>query len=128
MAQENELHDAALDPEQAAHLNRTLRKVVGNSAVGPDLQDVARRLLSGRMELRDVLDSPAGARALGAGLEPVRSKWEKLTAAERQAVRDAEPEQSDAPGKDDDPKPRGRRPRGEAAPSARHTSGGWSAY
>ncbi|MDX6347236.1 MAG: hypothetical protein QOF84_2026 [Streptomyces sp.] len=130
---ETEFTDPALQPEQAAHLTRTLRKAADSGLGGPDLQDVARKLLSGRVELRDVLDSPAGARAFGAGLEPLRSKWEALSAEERQAIRDGSAEQpeSDAPRTDDDAaKPRSRRPRGQApgSPAGGHTSGGWSLY
>lgn len=128
MANETEFHDEALSPEQAAQFTRTLRKVTESGVGGPDLQDLARKLLSGRMDLRDVLDSPAGARALGAGLEPLRSKWEALPESERQAIRDERPE-AVAPGEaDDPPAPRPRRGRGQAPSSAPRHAGGWSAY
>ncbi|WP_405723962.1 hypothetical protein OG607_16625 [Streptomyces sp. NBC_01537] len=132
MAEETEFHDAALDPGQAARFTRTLRKVTESGVGGPDLQDLARRLLSGRMELGDVLDSPAGARALGAGLDPLRSKWEALPEQERQAIRDERPgpEETREPGRDgrEGAGPRGRRPRGQAPSSGPRHGGGWSAY
>jgi hypothetical protein len=139
MPDETEFHDAALDSEQAARFTHTLREVTESGVGGPDLQDLARKLLSGRAELRDVLDSPAGARALGAGLEPLRSTWEALSEDERQAVRDERPPaggdtDTDAragtpgPGVREGPGPRGRRVRGRAPSSGPGHAGGWSAY
>ncbi|UQA93041.1 hypothetical protein [Streptomyces halobius] len=44
-------------------------------------------MLGGRLELKDVLDDPAGHRALTEGLSGIRDQWRSMTPQERQARR-----------------------------------------
>ncbi|MCZ9340168.1 hypothetical protein NGM37_20625, partial [Streptomyces sp. TRM76130] len=56
-----------------------------------ELQESARRLLTGRLALRDALDDPAMARALGGGdMASLRSQWESLPEEERERIRRGE--------------------------------------
>ncbi|MFF4509199.1 hypothetical protein [Streptomyces sp. NPDC001401] len=83
--------DEALEPEQIRSLNSALRKLSENDGVGKDLQDAAKKLLSGRLPLRDALDDPGVARALGGGMASLRGQWESLSEEERDQVRHGEP-------------------------------------
>ncbi|MEV5463782.1 hypothetical protein AB0L17_37820, partial [Streptomyces cellulosae] len=49
-----------------------------------------KRMLSGRLPLRDALDDPAVARALGGGLASLRGEWESLSEEERDQIRHGE--------------------------------------
>jgi hypothetical protein len=76
-----------LSEEQNEHLTKALRSVRGNASAPPALQDVARKMLSGRLELKDVLDDPSGFRALTDGLAGMRESWRSMAPQDRQAVR-----------------------------------------
>ncbi|WP_306323375.1 MULTISPECIES: hypothetical protein [unclassified Streptomyces] len=96
------IEDKNLTEEQNEHLTASLRKVRDMPGAPPALQDLARELLGGRMELKDVLDSPAGHRALGEGLAPLRDQWRNMSPQERQQVRDYDPDEDpkNAPKRD----------------------------
>ncbi|GAA3820147.1 hypothetical protein GCM10022403_062030 [Streptomyces coacervatus] len=123
--------DEALEPEQIRSLNSALRKLSENDGVGKDLQDAAKKLLSGRLPLRDAMDDPAVARALGGGMASLRGQWESLSEEERDQVRHGEP----LTGQNQPADPSGRRrPEAEGQSSdsgkknqGRH-SGGFSLY
>ncbi|MGW0611936.1 hypothetical protein [Streptomyces sp. NPDC002788] len=82
--------DEALEPEQIRSLNSALRKLSETEGVSKDLQEAAKRMLSGRLPLRDALDDPAVARALGGGLASLRGEWESLSEEERDQIRHGE--------------------------------------
>ncbi|MET7478720.1 hypothetical protein ABZT17_30745 [Streptomyces sp. NPDC005648] len=90
-ASERGVLDEALEPEQIRSLNSALRGLSHNDRVGTGLQDAAKKLLSGRLPLRDALNDPAVARALGGGMASLRGQWESLSEEERDQVRHGEP-------------------------------------
>ncbi|WP_407549906.1 hypothetical protein QOM21_11995 [Streptomyces sp. Pv4-95] len=81
------VEDKDLSEEQNEHLTKALRAVRGNSSAPPELQDLARKMLSGRLELKDVLDDPSGHRALTEGISGMRESWRSMSPQDRQAVR-----------------------------------------
>ncbi|MYW69550.1 hypothetical protein GTY65_36610 [Streptomyces sp. SID8379] len=87
------IEDKNLTEDQNQHLTDSLRKVRDMPNAPAALKDLARQLLSGRMELKDVLDSPSGHRALGEGLAPLREQWRNMSPQERQKVRDYDPDE-----------------------------------
>jgi hypothetical protein len=121
--------DEALEPEQIRSLNSALRKLADSDGASKELQEAAKKLLSGRVTLRDALDDPSAARALGSGMASLRGKWEALSDEEREQIRRGEAPASGAPSSD----PSGpRRSEGEPSQSrkknqGRH-SGGFSLY
>lgn len=121
--------DEALEPEQTRSLNSALRKLSETDNVGEGMKDAAKRLLSGRLALRDALDDPAVARALGGGLASLRGQWESLSEEEREQVRHGEPLTSDDPSAGQ-PEPRGTadEPSRPARKSQGRHSGGFSLY
>ena len=52
-------------------------------------------MLGGRLELKDVLDDPAGHRALTDGLSGMRESWRSMSPQDRQAVRATVEEKAD---------------------------------
>ncbi|MEU2784610.1 MULTISPECIES: hypothetical protein [Streptomyces] len=121
--------DEALEPEQIKSLNSALRKLSQTDNVSKDLQESAKRMLSGRLALRDALDDPAFARAFGSGgLASLRGQWESLPEEERDRLRHGEPLQGDADGTGQkDPQGRPSEPGGKKPGGGRH-SGGFSLY
>jgi hypothetical protein len=121
--------DEALEPEQIRSLNSALRKLSENDGVGKDLQDAAKKLLSGRVALRDALDDPGMARALGGGMASLRGQWESLPDEERDQVRHGEPLTSGDPSSGQSGPSRSE---DQSAQSARKSqgrhSGGFSLY
>ncbi|WP_310729284.1 hypothetical protein [Streptomyces sp. N2A] len=81
------VEDRDLAEEQNEHLTRSLRAVRDNASAPPEAQDLARKLLGGRLELKDVLDDPSGYRALTDGLAGMRESWRSMPPEDRQAVR-----------------------------------------
>ncbi|GHH31623.1 hypothetical protein [Streptomyces lanatus] len=90
-SQERGVLDEALEPDQIRSLNSALRKLAETDGVSKDMQDAAKRMLSGRLPLRDALDDPAVSRALGGGMASLRGQWESLSEEERDRVRHGEP-------------------------------------
>ncbi|MFC3578141.1 hypothetical protein ACFOZ0_33780 [Streptomyces yaanensis] len=121
--------DEALEPEQLRSLNSALRKLSETDGVGKDMQDAAKRLLSGRLALRDALDDPAVARTLGSGMASLRGQWESLSEEEREQIRHGEPLTSGNPssGPSEPRNPAGEASQSEKRSQGRH-SGGFSLY
>ena len=82
---DDELLDVADNPEQAAELHRALRTLAKNDKVGPELQQMAREVLSGRIGMRDVIESDRYLSAIGARLGEMRTAAENLSPEEREA-------------------------------------------
>ncbi|MGW0733552.1 hypothetical protein [Streptomyces sp. NPDC002851] len=88
--------DEALESEQVASLNSALRRITNTPGASPEMQEMAKKLLSGRVSLRDIVDDPDGSRALGSGLASLRGKWEALSEEDRDRFRAGEPLSGDA--------------------------------
>ncbi|GAA1370515.1 hypothetical protein [Streptomyces beijiangensis] len=110
--------DEALEPAQLRSLNSTLRKLADSDGGNRELQEAAKKLMSGRITLRDALDDPSVSRGLLAGTASLREKWEAASEEEREAVREEQPAPDDGPtlSSGDQKKPPGRH------------SGGFSLY
>ncbi|MFE1465554.1 hypothetical protein ACFY2D_10075 [Streptomyces nigra] len=120
--------DEALEPEQIKSLNSALRKLSQTDNVSKDLQEAAKRMLSGRLPLREALDDPAFARAFGSGgLASLRGQWESLPEEERDRLRHGEPLQGDAEAGQKDAQGKPSEPGGKKPGGGRH-SGGFSLY
>ncbi|WP_329532100.1 hypothetical protein OG568_16325 [Streptomyces sp. NBC_01450] len=121
--------DEALEPGQIRSLNSALRKLSETDAVGKDMEDAAKRLLSGRLALRDALDDPAVARALGGGMASLRGQWDALSEEEREQIRH---EEAGASGNPSSGLSEPRRPEGGDSQSGKQNqgrhSGGFSLY
>ncbi len=65
------------------------RKAQGGPSAPPALQDLARKVLGGRLELKDGLDDSSGFRALTDGLSGMRESRRSMSPQDRQAVRTA---------------------------------------
>lgn len=129
-SQERGVLDEALEPAQIRSLNSALRKLTETDGVSKDMQEAAKRMLSGRLALRDALDDPAVARALGGGMASLRGQWESLSEEERDQVRHGETPGSGGPSSGSaDPKgPQGQSSQdGKKGQGGRH-SGGFSLY
>ncbi|WP_405589913.1 hypothetical protein [Streptomyces sp. NBC_01092] len=96
-SQERGVLDEALEPDQIRSLNSALRKLSETEGAGKEMQEAAKRLLSGRLALRDALDDPAVARALGGGMASLRGQWESLPEEERDRIRHGEAPTSGGP-------------------------------
>lgn len=57
-SQDRGVLDEALEPAQIRSLNSALRKLTETDGVSKDMQEAAKRMLSGRLALRDALDDP----------------------------------------------------------------------
>jgi hypothetical protein len=110
--------DEALEPAQLRSLNSTLRKLADNDGVSRELREAAKKLMSGRVTLRDALDDPSVSRGLLTGTASLREKWEAASEEEREAVREEQPAPDDSPSRPSD---------GQKKPPGRH-SGGFSLY
>ncbi|MEV1084342.1 hypothetical protein AB0I98_40075 [Streptomyces sp. NPDC050211] len=121
--------DEALEPEQIRSLNSALRQLSTSDGVGKDMQEAAKKLLSGRLALRDALDDPAVARALGSGMSSLRDQWESLSEEEREQIRRGETGESGDPssGPSEPKRPEGDGPQPGKKNQGRH-SGGFSLY
>ncbi|OKJ03355.1 hypothetical protein [Kitasatospora sp. CB01950] len=78
-----DLLDVADNPSQAAELHRALRTIAKTDGVGPELQQMAREVLSGRIGMRDVVESDRYLSAIGARLGEMRTAAENLSPEER---------------------------------------------
>ncbi|MET8957397.1 hypothetical protein [Streptomyces sp. NPDC004533] len=128
-SQEPGVLDEALEPEQIRSLNSALHKLSETDGVGKDMQEAAKRLLSGRLALRSALDDPTVAHALGEGLGSLRGQWESLSEEEREQIRHGEALTSGdpSPGQSDPRGAEGQSPQPGKKGQARH-SGGFSLY
>ncbi|MFD9127684.1 hypothetical protein [Kitasatospora sp. NPDC059571] len=80
---DDELLDVADSPAQAASLHKALRTIAGNPSVGPELQEMARGVLSGRIGMKDVIGSDRYLHAIGARLDGIRDAAEHLSPEDR---------------------------------------------
>ncbi|MFH0519031.1 hypothetical protein ACHBTE_17920 [Streptomyces sp. M41] len=120
--------DEALEPEQIRSLNSALRKLSESDAAGKDLQEAAKKLLSGRTALRDAMDDPAVSRALGGGLSSLRGQWESLSEEDRDRIRHGEPlTDGPASGSSEPKRAQGEDSQSGKKKQGRH-SGGFSLY
>jgi hypothetical protein len=128
-SQERGVLDEALEPEQIRSLNSALRKLSQTEGAGKEMQEAAKKLLSGRLALRDALDDPAVSRALGGGMASLRGQWESLSDDERDQVRHGEPLAGGGPSSGTSEP---RRPEGDDSQSGKKNqgrhSGGFSLY
>ncbi|WP_438485582.1 hypothetical protein [Streptomyces sp. S186] len=92
------IEEKDLTEEQNEHRTRTLRAVRDNPNAPEALRDLAKKMLSGRLQLKDVLDDPAGHRALTEGLAPLREQWRTMSPQQRQAVRQYDPDEEPGRG------------------------------
>ncbi len=122
--------DEALEPEQVRSLNSALRKLADDSGgASKELQDTAKKLLSSRVTLRDALDDPSAARALGSGMASLRGEWEALSDEEREQIRQGEvPASGGAPSDPDGPRRSEGEPSQPRKKSQGRHSGGFSLY
>ncbi|MFJ5231323.1 hypothetical protein ACIQBJ_15675 [Kitasatospora sp. NPDC088391] len=82
---DDELLDVADNPRQAAELHKALRTLAKNDSVGPELQQMARDVLTGRIGMREVVQSDRYLHALGDRLGEMRTAAENLSPEERAA-------------------------------------------
>ncbi|MGD3107972.1 hypothetical protein [Streptomyces sp. YGL11-2] len=87
------IEEKDLTEEQNEHRTKTLRAVRDNPNAPEALRELAKKMLSGRVQLKDVLDDSAGHRALSEGLAPLREQWRTMSPQQRQTVREYDPDE-----------------------------------
>ncbi|KIZ13808.1 hypothetical protein [Streptomyces natalensis] len=85
--QDEDLMDVAHDPEQAARLRKALKVLESNPNVGGKLQEMAKEVLSGRISMKDAIETPGYMDALGDRLDTIRQAAENQTPEEREEAR-----------------------------------------
>jgi hypothetical protein len=86
--QDEELMGIAQDPEQALRLRRSLRTIADATSLGPDLRDMARSVLSGRVDVKDAFQDPRYTEAVFQRMHEIRRAADDQTYAERQQSKD----------------------------------------
>ncbi|MEV6027959.1 hypothetical protein [Streptomyces sp. NPDC052036] len=81
--QDEELMGVAQDPEQALRLHRSLRTVADAASLDPTLRDMARAVLSGRVDVKDAFQDPRYTEAVYRRLHEIRRAADDQTYAER---------------------------------------------
>ena len=102
---DDELLEVADNPEQAASLHKALRTIAHTPSLGPELQGMAKDVLSGRIGMRDVIGSDRYMHAIGDRLGQIREAAENMSPEERRRsdaraekmVREAEEDERDRP-------------------------------
>ncbi|MGW1028635.1 hypothetical protein ACWD4J_33960 [Streptomyces sp. NPDC002577] len=82
--QDEELMGIAQDPEQAMRLRRSLRTISDATSLDPALRDMARAVLSGRVDVKDAFQDPRYTEAVFQRLHEMRRAADEQTYAERQ--------------------------------------------
>ncbi|QOV35159.1 hypothetical protein IM697_34570 [Streptomyces ferrugineus] len=82
--QDEELMGVAQDPEQALRLRRSLRTIAGATSLSPDLREMARSVLSGRVDIKDAFQDPRYTEAVYQRMHEIRRAADDQTYAERQ--------------------------------------------
>ncbi|MFE7300525.1 hypothetical protein [Streptomyces sp. NPDC057579] len=100
------IEEQDLTDEQNEHRTETLRAVRDNPNAPEPLRQLAKKMLSGRLQLKDVLDDAAGHRALTEGLAPLREQWRTMSPQQRQATRQYDPDEHPDRGGDAGRSPR----------------------
>ncbi|MFE7314803.1 hypothetical protein ACFU7T_17230 [Streptomyces sp. NPDC057555] len=85
--QDEDLMDVAHDHEQAHRLRKALKVLADNPNVGGPLQEMAKEVLSGRLGMKEAIQTPGYMDALGDRLTQIRQAAENQTAAEREESR-----------------------------------------
>lgn len=85
---DDELLDVADNPAQARDLHRALRTIADSDAVGGELQQMARDVLTGRVGMREVVESDRYLSAIGERLGQMRTAAENLSPEQREASED----------------------------------------
>ncbi|GAA2652254.1 hypothetical protein [Streptomyces lunalinharesii] len=85
--QDEDLMDVAQDPEQAHRLRKALKVLADNPNVGGKLQEMAKEVLSGRMGMKEAIETPGYMDALGDRLNKIRRDAENQTMDEREESR-----------------------------------------
>ncbi|MEU2628729.1 MULTISPECIES: hypothetical protein [Kitasatospora] len=80
---DDELLDVADNPTQAASLHKALRTLANNSNVGPELQEMAKGVLSGRIGMKDVIESDRYMHAITGRLGEIHDAAEHLSPEDR---------------------------------------------
>ncbi|MET8679851.1 hypothetical protein ABZW18_20290 [Streptomyces sp. NPDC004647] len=118
---DSELMDVAHDSEQAHRLHKALRTLADNPSVDGPLKDMAKNVLSGRIGMRDALQTESYMDAMGARMTEIRRAAEAQTPEEREAQRgqverwreaQREEEERERAERDGPTQLPGRRPRG----------------
>lgn len=81
--QDEELMGIAQDPEQALRLRRSLRTIADATSLDPDLRDMARAVLSGRVDIKDAFQDPRYTEAVYQRIHEIRRAADDQTYAER---------------------------------------------
>jgi hypothetical protein len=82
--QDEELMGIAQDPEQALRLHRSLRTIADATSLDPALRDMARSVLSGRVDVKDAFQDPRYTEAVYQRLHEMRRAADDQTYAQRQ--------------------------------------------
>lgn len=85
---DDDLRDVAQNDEQAQRLHKALRTLATNPNVGGPLQQMAKEVLSGRIGMRDAIQTESYMDALGARMTEIRRAAENETPKEREAKRE----------------------------------------
>ncbi|MCK7625636.1 hypothetical protein MUU72_21465 [Streptomyces sp. RS10V-4] len=85
--QDEDLMDVAQDHEQAHRLRKALKVLADNPNVGGKLQEMAKEVLSGRMGMKEAIETPGYLDALGDRISQIRRAAEDQTMAEREESR-----------------------------------------
>ncbi|MFH8349998.1 hypothetical protein [Streptomyces sp. NPDC018045] len=86
--QDEDLMDVAQDSEQAHRLRKALQTLATNPKVGGKLQEMAQEVLSGRIGMKDAIQSEEYMGAIGDRMSEMRRAAENRTQAEREAARE----------------------------------------
>ncbi|MFH8408058.1 hypothetical protein ACH4FX_25150 [Streptomyces sp. NPDC018019] len=86
--QDEDLMDVAHDREQAHRLRKALQTLATNPNVGGKLQEMAKEVLSGRIGMKDAIQSEEYMGAIGDRMNEMRRAAENQTQAEREASRE----------------------------------------
>ncbi|UNO39641.1 hypothetical protein [Streptomyces sp. MST-110588] len=85
---DEDLMDVAQDPEQAHRLRKALQTLATNPKVGGKLQEMAQEVLSGRIGMKEAIQTERYMDALGDRIQEIRHAAENQTTQEREAQRE----------------------------------------
>jgi hypothetical protein len=85
---DDDLMADAADPAQARRLHKALRTLADNPSVQGPLKDMAREVLSGRISMREAIQSDRYLGALGDRMAEIKRAADELTPAQREAQRE----------------------------------------
>ncbi|MFI9051353.1 hypothetical protein [Streptomyces sp. NPDC053427] len=85
---DEDLMDVAADPEQAYRLRKALKTLSDNPNVGGKLKEMAQEVLSGRIGMKEAIETPSYMDAIGDRMNEMRRAAENQTMAEREESRE----------------------------------------